>query len=86
MLVVMNSGKVDQIGPPLEVTKAPPRPSSRLFIGAPAMKPLPMSGAEPGCCWPMLAFRPEGAIIGIAPEDLGCTGCTSHGRRRCRSP
>jgi hypothetical protein len=47
MLVVMNGGKVDQIGPPLEVYQHPATTFVATFIGAPAMNLLKMSGAEP---------------------------------------
>ena len=48
MLVVMNAGKVDQIGAPLEVYQKPATTFVATFIGAPAMNLLKMSGAEPG--------------------------------------
>ena len=47
MLVVMNGGKVDQIGAPLEVYQKPATTFVATFIGAPAMNLLKMSGAEP---------------------------------------
>jgi sn-glycerol 3-phosphate transport system ATP-binding protein len=70
MLVVMNAGKVDQIGPPLEVYQKPATTFVATFIGAPAMNLLPMSGAEPGLLLADARIPPEGAIVGIRPEDL----------------
>jgi sn-glycerol 3-phosphate transport system ATP-binding protein len=70
MLVVMNAGKVDQIGPPLEVYEKPATAFVATFIGAPAMNLLKMSGAEPALLLGNGRIPPEGAIVGIRPEDL----------------
>ena len=70
MLVVMNGGKVDQIGPPLEVYQRPATTFVATFIGAPAMNLLTMSGAEPALLLGNGTISAEGAIIGIRPEDL----------------
>jgi sn-glycerol 3-phosphate transport system ATP-binding protein len=70
MLVVMNAGKVDQIGPPLEVYEKPATTFVATFIGAPAMNLLKMSGAEPAILLGDGRLPAEGAIIGVRPEDL----------------
>ena len=70
MLVVMNGGKVDQIGAPLEVYQKPATTFVATFIGAPAMNLLTMSGAEPALLLGNGRIPAEGAIIGIRPEDL----------------
>ena len=70
MLVVMNAGKVDQIGAPLEVYQRPATTFVATFIGAPAMNLLKMSGAEPALLLGNSGIPAEGAIIGIRPEDL----------------
>ena len=70
MLVVMNGGKVDQIGAPLEVYQKPATTFVATFIGAPAMNLLTMSGAEPALLLGNAGIPAEGAIIGIRPEDL----------------
>ena len=70
MLVVMNAGKVDQIGAPLEVYQKPATTFVATFIGAPAMNLLKMSGAEPALLLGNAGIPAEGAIIGIRPEDL----------------
>jgi sn-glycerol 3-phosphate transport system ATP-binding protein len=68
MLVVMNAGRVEQIGAPLDIYQKPATAFVATFIGAPAMNLLKMSGAEP----PLLnrSIPAEGAIVGIRPEDL----------------
>ncbi|WJR78338.1 sn-glycerol-3-phosphate import ATP-binding protein UgpC [Bradyrhizobium sp. NP1] len=66
MLVVMNAGQVEQIGPPLAIYQKPATTFVAAFIGAPPMNlialpdgtiQLPDPGAEAG-------------ILGVRPEDL----------------
>src|SRR5438105_2598280 len=71
MLVVMNAGRVEQIGAPLEVYERPATTFVATFIGAPAMNLLKMEGTEPA----LLVLGsgsapPDGAIFGIRPEDF----------------
>jgi len=73
MLVVMNGGKVDQIGAPLAVYQKPATTFVATFIGAPAMNLLRMSGAEPGLLLGNREISSDGAIVGIRPEDLELT-------------
>jgi sn-glycerol 3-phosphate transport system ATP-binding protein len=73
MLVVMNAGKVEQIGAPLEVYEKPATTFVATFIGAPAMNLLKMEGAEPALLLGNGRIPPEGAIVGIRPEDLELT-------------
>jgi sn-glycerol 3-phosphate transport system ATP-binding protein len=79
MLVVMNAGKVDQIGPPLEVYERPATTFVATFIGAPAMNLLTMSGAESALFLGPASAPADGVIIGIRPEDftLAPPGTTS---------
>ena len=70
MLVVMNAGRVEQIGAPLEVYEKPATTFVATFIGAPAMNLLKMEGAEPALLLGNGRIPPEGAIIGMRPEDL----------------
>src|SRR5262245_8950072 len=70
MLVVMNAGRVEQIGAPLDVYQRPATTFVATFIGAPAMNLLKMSGAEPALWLGNATIPPDGAIIGIRPEDL----------------
>jgi len=70
MLVVMNAGRVEQIGAPLGVYEKPATTFVATFIGAPAMNLLTMSGAEPA-----LLLRPELKVIfisGYPQEILDC--------------
>ncbi|MFB2531519.1 sn-glycerol-3-phosphate import ATP-binding protein UgpC [Paracoccus sp. p4-l81] len=62
-LVVLNKGRVEQIGTPLEVYRRPATAFVAGFIGSPAMNLLPAE-ALPGIP------APRGAVIGIRPEDL----------------
>ena len=69
MLVVMNGGRVEQIGAPLEIYQKPATTFVATFIGAPAMNLLKMSGAEPALLLGNSSIS-DGAIVGIRPEDL----------------
>jgi sn-glycerol 3-phosphate transport system ATP-binding protein len=73
MLVVMNAGRVEQIGAPLEVYQKPATTFVATFIGAPAMNLLKMDGAEPALLLGNGRMPPQGAIVGIRPEDLELT-------------
>jgi sn-glycerol 3-phosphate transport system ATP-binding protein len=73
MLVVMNAGRVEQIGAPLAVYEKPATTFVATFIGAPAMNLLKMEGAEPALLLGNGRIPPEGAIVGIRPEDLELT-------------
>ncbi|HEY2735501.1 MAG TPA: sn-glycerol-3-phosphate ABC transporter ATP-binding protein UgpC [Polyangiales bacterium] len=68
MLVVMNAGRVEQIGAPLDIYQRPATAFVATFIGAPAMNLLTMAGAEPALL--NRSIPAEGAIVGIRPEDL----------------
>jgi len=70
MLVVMNAGKVEQIGAPLAVYQQPATTFVATFIGAPAMNLLKVSAAEPALPLARGRIPAEGAIVGIRPEDL----------------
>jgi len=70
MLVVMNAGRVDQIGAPLAVYERPATTFVATFIGAPAMNLFKMGGAEPALLLDNASVPAEGAIIGIRPEDF----------------
>ncbi len=73
MLVVMNAGRVEQIGAPLEVYEKPATTFVATFIGAPSMNLLKMEGAEPALLLGNGRIPTEGAIVGIRPEDLELT-------------
>jgi sn-glycerol 3-phosphate transport system ATP-binding protein len=79
MLVVMNGGKVDQIGAPLHIYERPETTFVATFIGAPAMNLLTMTGAEPALLLGNGSIPAEGAIIGIRPEDLVLAAADTQG-------
>ena len=68
-VAVMNEGRVEQVGPPLEVYRRPETVFVATFVGSPAMNLLPAkllpSVGTPG------AAAPDGATLGIRPHDIG---------------
>jgi sn-glycerol 3-phosphate transport system ATP-binding protein len=85
MLVVMNKGQVEQIGPPLELYERPQTLFVAGFIGAPPMNLIPLpAGGIPGLTLasspqkpailekPMILENPM--ILGIRPEHLEMVG------------
>jgi sn-glycerol 3-phosphate transport system ATP-binding protein len=66
VLVVMNAGRIEQIGAPLEVYERPQTTFVAAFIGAPPMNLLTATAAE--------AARYGGAAtLGIRPENMTLT-------------
>ncbi|WBU55673.1 sn-glycerol-3-phosphate import ATP-binding protein UgpC [Paracoccus sediminicola] len=63
-LVVLNGGKVEQIGTPLEVYRKPASAFVAGFIGSPAMNLIPARAV------PHLPGSGHAGLIGIRPEDL----------------
>ncbi|MGO4285068.1 ABC transporter ATP-binding protein [Bosea sp. TAB14] len=82
MLIVMNGGRVEQIGAPAEIYDRPASTFVAGFMGAPAMNLLPATIVEPGLIAldgvPGTSIRIEGCeaapgtklTFGIRPEDL----------------
>src|SRR5262245_13140063 len=79
LIVVMNHGKIEQAGPPLELYDRPANLFVAGFIGSPAMNMLhgKIEGgafrADDGTTWPLRAngHAPAGDVIyGIRPEHL----------------
>jgi sn-glycerol 3-phosphate transport system ATP-binding protein len=70
MLVVMNAGKVEQIGAPLAVYERPATTFVATFIGAPAMNLLKMTAAETAAVTASLTAAEDSTIVGIRPEDF----------------
>ena len=62
-LVVLNKGRVEQIGAPLEVYRHPASTFVAGFIGSPAMNLVPAEALP-------FAAAPPGTTLGIRPEDL----------------
>jgi sn-glycerol 3-phosphate transport system ATP-binding protein len=74
LLVVMNAGQVEQIGAPLDVYEKPASTFVAAFIGAPAMNLLAVSASEAASLAPGRAVPPDGAVIGVRPDDLKLDG------------
>jgi multiple sugar transport system ATP-binding protein len=80
-IVVMQGGRIEQVGAPLELYDRPANTFVAGFIGSPAMNMLPavarggMAVLEDGTALPLPpgAFVPDGAEItyGVRPEHLG---------------
>jgi sn-glycerol 3-phosphate transport system ATP-binding protein len=72
MLVVMNAGQVEQIGPPLSIYEKPATTFVAAFIGAPPMNLLKMSAGDAASTIKggAIGVPAEGAVIGVRPEDL----------------
>ena len=68
ILVVMNGGRVEQIGNPLDIYRKPATTFVASFIGAPPMNLMAARGLLPDTA------AAEGAILGIRPEDLVIAG------------
>jgi sn-glycerol 3-phosphate transport system ATP-binding protein len=72
MLVVMNAGRVEQIGPPLAVYERPATTFVASFIGAPPMNLLRLSAAEAPTLvnGAGISVPADGVVLGMRPEDL----------------
>jgi sn-glycerol 3-phosphate transport system ATP-binding protein len=78
LLVVMNAGEVEQIGPPLELYARPASIFVAGFIGAPSMNFVPVQGNGAGLAVEKgglaggegIAVPGVGAVLGIRPEHL----------------
>lgn len=70
-LVVLNAGRIEQIGTPMELYSHPATIFVAGFIGSPAMNMLPADYLRAQVASDALAHVPQAAdIIGIRPEDL----------------
>ena len=70
-VAVMSEGRVEQVGPPLEVYRLPATLFVATFVGSPAMNLLPadlVAGLTPPA-----ASASGGVILGIRPHDLAVT-------------
>ena len=66
-VAVMNDGRVEQVGPPLEVYRRPETVFVATFVGSPAMNLLPAE-LLPGLA--TAGAGADGAMLGIRPHDL----------------
>jgi len=85
-VVVMNAGKIEQIGAPGEVYKHPASLFVASFIGAPAMNLMPGKIVEPGIVetpggqlsFDTSRFAASGEVeVGIRPEDIHASNSAS---------
>jgi ABC-type sugar transport system ATPase subunit len=65
-VAVMNEGRVEQVGPPLEVYRRPETMFVATFVGSPAMNLLP-SSLVPAV---RAAGGPDDATLGVRPHDI----------------
>ena len=70
ILVVMNSGQVEQIGNPLDIYQKPATTFVASFIGAPPMNLMPLRSEELKSQLAGDARLNEAGILGIRPEDF----------------
>jgi len=72
MLVVMNAGRVEQIGPPLAVYERPATTFVASFIGAPPMNLLKVTAPEAAALidGAAIGIPDSGAVLGVRPEEL----------------
>ena len=78
VLVVMNAGRVEQTGAPLDVYEKPASTFVASFIGAPPMNLLSVAGLPAGTVEGVPALA---ATVGFRPEDIVLGGATSGGLR-----
>jgi ABC-type sugar transport system ATPase subunit len=71
-VAVMNEGRVEQVGPPLEVYRRPETVFVATFVGSPAMNLLP-GDLLPGIRLDGQA-PPGGATLGVRPHDVAVVG------------
>jgi sn-glycerol 3-phosphate transport system ATP-binding protein len=72
MLVVMNAGQVEQIGPPLSIYEKPATTFVAAFIGAPPMNLMKMTPDEASAAikGAAIGIPADGGVVGVRPEDL----------------
>ncbi|RFC67920.1 MULTISPECIES: sn-glycerol-3-phosphate import ATP-binding protein UgpC [Mesorhizobium] len=74
ILVVMNAGKVEQMGNPLDIYEQPASTFVASFIGAPPMNLLPITNGKFTDGSALSITAPAGAtILGFRPEDADVT-------------
>ncbi|MET4127394.1 sn-glycerol-3-phosphate import ATP-binding protein UgpC [Roseovarius sp. MBR-6] len=79
-LVVLNGGRIEQTGTPMEVYARPATTFVAGFIGSPAMNMLPADWLRGVVAADALAHLPAGAdLIGLRPEDMSLAPPTNGG-------
>ncbi|MFK7161309.1 sn-glycerol-3-phosphate ABC transporter ATP-binding protein UgpC [Marinospirillum sp. MEB164] len=69
-LVVMNQGRVEQVGSPMEVYKRPASLFVAQFIGSPAMNLLPIEALASSEVAKLASLPPKTDILGVRPDAL----------------
>jgi len=76
-LVVLNGGKIEQVGTPIELYENPATTFVATFIGSPSMNLLPrLVDGKSSASWrlsPDIPFPADTVTLGIRPEDLTVT-------------
>ena len=71
-LVVLNGGRIEQVGTPMDVYSRPSTTFVAGFIGSPAMNLLPASFLRANGNADVLSGLPGKAdLVGLRPEDIG---------------
>ena len=70
VLVVMNAGRIEQIGPALELYERPQTVFVASFIGAPPMNLIDLDETPVKALLGAAAPATAGALLGVRPEDL----------------
>lgn len=71
-LVVMNQGRVEQVGSPMAVYERPATLFVAQFIGSPAMNLLPLSALESAATWRQ-QLPANTDLVGVRPDGLQLT-------------
>jgi multiple sugar transport system ATP-binding protein len=74
-IVVLNKGRKEQVGTPIELYRRPVSPFVAKFIGSPTMNLITGRAAQPFGC-ETFGIRPE--HLSIAPENAIWTGTIRH--------
>ncbi|MGA1832933.1 sn-glycerol-3-phosphate import ATP-binding protein UgpC [Rhizobium wenxiniae] len=77
-LVVLNAGRIEQVGTPIELYEKPATTFVATFIGSPSMNLIKPTGG-PNTNWPS-----DTATLGIRPEDLVIADTSSAGGFRVK--
>ncbi|OJF89779.1 sn-glycerol-3-phosphate import ATP-binding protein UgpC [Pararhizobium antarcticum] len=69
-LVVLNAGRIEQVGTPIELYEKPATTFVATFIGSPSMNLLPMETSKDWSVSDNLVVPAGTATLGVRPEDL----------------
>ncbi|WP_018237272.1 sn-glycerol-3-phosphate import ATP-binding protein UgpC [Ensifer sp. BR816] len=85
-LVVLNGGRIEQVGTPIELYERPATSFVATFIGSPSMNLLDVTGGASDWSAPSAVTEQPGiASLGIRPEDIALAdGATDGNRFRAR--